>query len=375
MTPYTHGGDVLTARARFGGDVLDCSANLNPLGMPPAGQAAAAAAAADSARYPDPLCRALRAAIAAHDGVAPEQVLCGGGAAELIFRLAYALRPRRALITAPAFSEYEEALTAAGCAVTRHPLRRENRFDVDGGLLDVIAPGVELVFLCTPNNPTGAVYSEESLRKLAALAVEHDFFVVADEIYEKLVYDGAEHFSVASISQEVRDRTVTVNGFSKAYAMTGWRIGYAAARADVIKGIMAVQSQTTSATSAISQKAAVEALRGPQHDLEVMVEEFRRRKDYVVDRLNRIPGITCPDVKGAFYVYPDVQLYLGKSFGGRKIETAVELCQYLLDEALISTVPGEAYNVPGKIRISYSNSMENLEKALDRMEQALAALH
>ena len=375
MTPYTHGGDVLTARARFGGDVLDCSANLNPLGMPPAVQAAAAAAAADSARYPDPLCRALRAAIAAHDGVAPEQVLCGGGAAELIFRLAYALRPRRALITAPAFSEYEEALTAAGCAVTRHPLRRENRFDVDGGLLDVIAPGVELVFLCTPNNPTGAVYSEESLRKLAALAVEHDFFVVADEIYEKLVYDGAEHFSVASISQEVRDRTVTVNGFSKAYAMTGWRIGYAAARADVIKGIMAVQSQTTSATSAISQKAAVEALRGPQHDLEVMVEEFRRRKDYVVDRLNRIPGITCPDVKGAFYVYPDVQLYLGKSFGGRKIETAVELCQYLLDEALISTVPGEAYNVPGKIRISYSNSMENLEKALDRMEQALAALH
>lgn len=105
------------------------------------------------------------------------------------------------------------------------------------------------------------------------------------------------------------------------------------------------------------------------------MEEFKRRKDYVVDRLNKIPGITCPDVKGAFYVYPDVQPYLGKSFGGQKIETAVELCQYLLDEALISTVPGEAYNVPGKIRISYSNSMENLEKALDRMEQALAALH
>ena len=167
MTPYTHGGDVLTARARFGGDVLDCSANLNPLGMPPAVQAAAAAAAADSARYPDPLCRALRAAIAAHDGVAPEQVLCGGGAAELIFRLAYALRPRRALITAPAFSEYEEALTAAGCAVTRHPLRRENRFDVDGGLLDVIAPGVELVFLCTPNNPTGRLVDGALLRAAA----------------------------------------------------------------------------------------------------------------------------------------------------------------------------------------------------------------
>ena len=156
--------------------------------------------------------------------------------------------------------------------------------------------------------------------------------------------------------------------------MTGWRIGYAAARADVIKGIMAVQSQTTSATSAISQKAAVTALQGPQYDLRDMVAEFKQRKDYVVSRLNAMPGITCPDVKGAFYVYPDVGLYLGKHFGERNIETAVDLCQYLLDEALISTVPGEAYNVPGKIRISYSNSMENLKQALDRMEKALSCL-
>ena len=188
MTPYTHGGDVLTARARFGGDVLDCSANLNPLGMPPAVQAAAAAAAADSARYPDPLCRALRAAIAAHDGVAPEQVLCGGGAAELIFRLAYALRPRRALVTAPAFSEYEEALTAAGCAVTRHPLRRENRFDVDGGLLDVIAPGVELVFLCTPNNPTGRLVDGALLRAAAEQCRAVGAVLAVDECFLRLGY-------------------------------------------------------------------------------------------------------------------------------------------------------------------------------------------
>ena len=156
--------------------------------------------------------------------------------------------------------------------------------------------------------------------------------------------------------------------------MTGWRIGYAAARPDVIKGIMAVQSQTTSATSSISQKAAAAALRGPQHDMEVMVEEFKRRKNYVVKRLNGIPGIVCPDVKGAFYAYPDVQAYLGKSFGDRRIETAVDLCQYLLDEALVSTVPGEAYNVPGKIRISYSNSMENLKEALARLERGLSYL-
>ena len=154
MLPYTHGGDVLTAQARYGGPVLDCSANLNPLGMPPQVGEAAAAAAAQAAPYPDPLCRALRAAIAAHDGVVPEQVLCGSGAAELIFRLAYALKPRRALVTAPTFSEYEGALEQVGCAVTRHLLRRERNFDVDEGILEAIGPDTELVFLCSCAPPT-----------------------------------------------------------------------------------------------------------------------------------------------------------------------------------------------------------------------------
>lgn len=278
------------------------------------------------------------------------------------------------LLPIPCWVSYTEMIRLAGATPVFVPVRSDN-YELDLEAIEqAITPRTKAIIICTPNNPTGAVYSEESLRRLAQLAVEHDFFIVADEIYEKLVYDGAKHFSVASISKEVRDRTITVNGFSKAYAMTGWRIGYAAARPDVIKGIMAVQSQTTSATSAISQKAAVAALQGPQYDLHDMVAEFKKRKDYVVSRLNAIPGVTCPDVKGAFYVYPDVQPYLGKSFGDRKIENAVDLCQYLLDEALISTVPGEAYNVPGKIRISYSNSMANLEKALDRLEKALGDL-
>ncbi len=275
------------------------------------------------------------------------------------------------LLPIPCWISYTEMIRLAGATPVFVPVRQDNyELDLDA-IRAAITPRTKAIVICTPNNPTGAVYSEESLRELADLAVKHDFFIVADEIYEKMVYDGAKHFSVASISREVWERTITVNGFSKAYAMTGWRIGYAAARADVIKGIMAVQSQTTSATSAISQKAA---LQGSQHDMQVMVEEFKRRKDYVVQRLNAMEGIVCPDVKGAFYVYPDVQPYLGKRFGDKVIENAVDLCQYLLDEALISTVPGEAYNVPGKIRISYSNSMENLEKALDRLEHALVQL-
>lgn len=278
------------------------------------------------------------------------------------------------LLPIPCWVSYTEMIRLAGATPVFVPVRQDNyELDLDA-IRAAITPRTKAIVICTPNNPTGAVYSEESLRELADLAVKHDFFIVADEIYEKMVYDGAKHFSVASISREVWERTITVNGFSKSYAMTGWRIGYAAARADVIKGIMAVQSQTTSATSAISQKAALAALQGSQHDMQIMVEEFKRRKDYVVQRLNAVEGITCPDVKGAFYVYPDVQPYLGKRFGDKVIENAVDLCQYLLDEALISTVPGEAYNVPGKIRISYSNSMENLEKALDRLENALAQL-
>lgn len=215
------------------------------------------------------------------------------------------------LLPIPCWISYTEMIRLAGATPVFVPVRQDNyELDLDA-IRAAITPRTKAIVICTPNNPTGAVYSEESLRELADLAVKHDFFIVADEIYEKMVYDGAKHFSVASISREVWERTITVNGFSKAYAMTGWRIGYAAARADV---------------------------------------------------------------KGAFYVYPDVQPYLGKRFGDKVIENAVDLCQYLLDEALISTVPGEAYNVPGKIRISYSNSMENLEKALDRLEHALVQL-
>lgn len=278
------------------------------------------------------------------------------------------------LLPIPCWVSYTEMIRMAGAVPVFVPVR-EDDYELDLDAVEkAITPKTKAIIICTPNNPTGAVYSEESLRRLAGLAVKHDFFIVADEIYEKLVYDGARHFSVASVSKDVRDRTITVNGMSKAYAMTGWRIGYAAARSDVIKGITAVQSQTTTSAGTISQKASVAALEGPQHDLEKMVAEFKRRKDYVVARLNTMPGIACPGVKGAFYVYPDVRRCLGRSFGERRIETAVDLCEYLLDEALVAAVPGEAFHVPGNIRLSYSNSMENLEEALNRIEKALAAL-
>ena len=222
MLPYTHGGDVLTAQARYGGPVLDCSANLNPLGMPPQVGETAARAAAQASPYPDPLCRALRAAIAAHDGVAPEQVLCGGGAAELIFRLAFALRPRRALVTAPTFSEYEGALSAAGCAVTRHPLRRERNFDVDEGILEAIGPDTELVFLCTPNNPTGRLIDQELLLAAAEKCRGLGAVLAVDECFLPLSCGGP---GLAPWLEEYPN-LLLLRAFTKSYAMAGLRLGY-----------------------------------------------------------------------------------------------------------------------------------------------------
>lgn len=222
MLPYTHGGDVLTAQARYGGPVLDCSANLNPLGMPPQVGEAAARAAAQASPYPDPLCRALRAAIAAHDGVTPEQVLCGGGAAELIFRLAFALRPRRALVTAPTFSEYEGALSAAGCAVTRHLLRRERNFDVDEGILEAIGPDVELVFLCTPNNPTGRLIDQGLLLRIAEKCRGLGAVLAVDECFLPLACGGP---GLAPWLVEYPN-LLLLRAFTKSYAMAGLRLGY-----------------------------------------------------------------------------------------------------------------------------------------------------
>lgn len=278
------------------------------------------------------------------------------------------------LLPIPCWVSYTEMVTLAGATPVFVPVRQNNyELDLDA-IEQAITPLTKAIVICSPNNPTGAVYSEESLRCLARMAVAHDFFIISDEIYEKLIYDGAKHFSIASVSPEVRDRTITINGFSKAYAMTGWRIGYAAARSDIIKGIVKIQSQTTSCTNSIAQKAALAALEGPQNDITRMVSAFKKRRDYVHSRLNAMRGVVCPQSKGAFYFYPDIQSFFGTSSRGKSIESAVDLCQYLLEEALVATVPGEAFHLPGKLRISYSNSMENLEKAMDRIEYALNQL-
>ena len=240
---------------------------------------------------------------------------------------------------------------------------------------NAITPRTKLILLNSPNNPTGAVYSQASLEALGEIAEEKDLYVISDEVYEKLVYDGAEHVSIASVSGAMYERTVIVNGFSKAFAMTGWRLGYTASNLAISKACNAFQGHMTSCPVSFVQYAALKAFTDCGDAVEEMRRAFEQRRDYMHARLNAMPGIRCRKPQGAFYLMPDVRAYLGRSCGGRTIGTAEDLCNYLLDEAGVAAVFGEAFCMPGTVRFAYANSMENIRLGMDRMEAALKKLN
>ncbi len=241
-------------------------------------------------------------------------------------------------------------------------------------LREAITPRTRMVLINSPSNPSGAVYSRDEMVALGEVIVEHDLYVLGDEIYEKLIYDDAEHVSMATLSDELKARTIIVNGVSKTYAMTGWRIGYAAGPSDVIALMDKAQSQTISHPSSISQKAAVEALAGPQESVEQMRIEYDKRRRFVIDQLNAMEGVVCELPKGAFYAYPDVSAFFGRQGPNSLIKDGSDLCDYLLDEAGVACVPGVGFGTKPHLRLSYATSMENLQMALERMAQALERL-
>jgi len=277
------------------------------------------------------------------------------------------------MIPVPSWVSYSSMVSIAGATPVFIPSNADNSLDL-AGIEAAITPQTRAVIIGTPNNPSGAVYSEESLRALAELAVKHDFFIISDEIYEKLIYDGYRHFSIASISREVWERTVTVNGFSKGYAMTGWRVGYAAARKDIIKAMIKIQGQVTSCATSVAQKAALGALVGSQEATENMVKAFRERRDFVCSRLRKVPNVSFAEPYGAFYVLVDITHYLGKSYRGNVIGTSLELAEYLLNTACVAVVPGSAFGAEGTIRIAYAKSVDILSAGLDALEKALRML-
>ncbi len=253
--------------------------------------------------------------------------------------------------------------------------REEDGFNLEPEqLASLITSRTKAIILNYPSNPTGLAYGRKTLEAVAELAVKHDLIVISDEVYEKLLYDGAEHISIASISEEVKERTLLVNGISKSHAMTGWRIGYTAGPEKIIKAMTKIQGQSTSNPNSIAQWAAVEALNGPEDFLEPMLREFDKRRRYLVTELNETEGITCMMPRGAFYAFPNVSGILGRKGPDGVIKDSSELAMYLLEKARVALVPGSAFGKEGFLRISYATSMENIEEGLRRIRGALERL-
>jgi len=326
-------------------------------------------------------CAELRKAIAdkllRENGCAyqPDEICVCTGAKQAIFGAVMTICDEgdEVLIPVPSWVSYSAMVSIAGGVPVLVPSLPDCSLDLEK-IRSSVTGRTKAIIIGTPNNPSGAVYSEESLRALADLAIRHDFFIIADEIYEKLIYDGCRHYSVASFSGEAWERTITVNGLSKAYAMTGWRIGYAAARPDIIKAMIKLQGQVTSCANSIAQKAAAGALTGPQDETEAMVDAFRQRRDFACERLKKIPDISFVPPHGAFYILVDVSAYLGKKYNKKIIGNAAQLCEYLIDTAHVALVPGDDFGVKGYVRIAYAGSIEIISEALDEMEKALLAL-
>ena len=273
------------------------------------------------------------------------------------------------IIPAPFWVSYPEMVKMAGGVPKFLNTTEENDFKFSPEELEAaITPKTRALILNTPSNPTGMVYTEDVLRKIADIAVKHNIYVILDEIYEKLIYEG-EHISIATFGEEIKNLTIIVNGMAKAYAMTGWRIGYTASNAAVAKAMSNIQSHATSNPNSIAQAASVEALLGDQSSVDVMREEYIKRRDYMVERINSIDGISCRKPNGAFYIFMNVKELLGKERYGKVFNTASELCDDILERALVAMVPSEGFGIDGYVRLSYATSMENIKEGLDRIEK------
>ncbi len=305
------------------------------------------------------------------------QIIISSGAKSSLYHLIQAIinKGDEVIIPAPYWVTYPHAVSLANGKPVTIQAKEENGFLITPEQLEsAISPKTKAIILNNPCNPTGAVYKKIQLEALADIILEEDIFVIADEIYEKLVYEEAEFHSFASLGEEVKNKTVIINGVSKAYSMTGWRIGYAAGPAEIISAMNRIQGHTTSNACSISQKASLEALSGPQNTISKMASEFHRRRNYTLMRLKSIPGISCFESKGAFYLFPNVSSFFDKEFKNNQIRNSFGMAYYLLKESQVAIVPGGAFGAEGYIRISYATSMENLEEGMDRISKALSEL-
>ncbi len=304
----------------------------------------------------------------------PSQVVVAGGAKHCVYLALRALvNPGdEVILPAPYWVSYVELIRMMGGVPVIVTAQESAGFKITAQQLrNAVTDKTKAVILNNPSNPTGMVYNREELQSLADVCVEKDLYIIADEIYACLLYDGLKFTSVASLGEEVKKRTILINGVSKAYAMTGWRIGYAMAEPEVIKVMSNYLSHCAGSCCTISQAAAQAALNGPQNKIEEMRQAFEERRNYLVERMNQVEGVSCIKPEGAFYVMMNMEKLVGRSVRGQVIETCDDFSQAFLKYGLVATVPGTAFGAPNFVRWSYATSMENIQKGMDRLEAFL----
>lgn len=307
-----------------------------------------------------------------------EEVIVSCGAKHTLYNLAQAMfeEGMEVIIPAPYWVSYPDiVLLAGGTPVFVNTTEEEGFLLTAEKFEKAITKRTKAVILNYPSNPTGATYDLDTLEEIARVAVKHDIFVISDEIYEKILYTDIHHVSIASLNEKIKELTVVVNGLSKAYSMTGWRLGYAAGQKELISAMNNIQSQSTSNPTSFAQYGGIDALNGSQDEVIKMREEFKKRRDYIVRRLKMMRGVSCFNPAGAFYVFPKISFYYGKSFKGHTIKNSLDMSDYLLREGRVSVVPGAAFGADDYLRLSYATSMKNIEGGLSRIEEALEKLN
>jgi aspartate aminotransferase len=373
------------AMAAQGIDVVDFAAGEPDFDTPePIKAAAEAAIRAGFTKYTassgiDELKLAIVKKLEADHGLRYEksQILVSCGAKHTLYNIAEALFEAgdEVLIPAPFWVSYQDQVLLNDATPVLVRTREADGYAVTADILKAhITPRTKAIIVNSPCNPTGATYDRASLEGIAQVALAHDLAIISDEIYEKITYDGVRHVSIASLGREIAARTVVVNGVSKAYAMTGWRIGYAAGPKDVITAMANIQSQSTSNPTSISQKAAVAALNSGDTFPKLMVQEFDRRRRVIVECLNKISGVSCRMPTGAFYAFPNISGLFGRKHATGTIASASDLAAYLLQEAKVTVVPGEPFGSASHIRLSYATSLETITRGLDRIDAAIQKL-
>jgi aspartate aminotransferase len=305
------------------------------------------------------------------------QIVVSCGAKHSFFNLAQVLWDKgdEVLVPAPYWLSYPEMILLAG----GHPVivltSGKTGFKVTPEQIeDAVTSNTRALIINSPSNPTGSAYSRQELEQIAECALKHNLLIISDEIYEKIVFDGFEQISIASLGQEVQKNCVVINGMSKCYAMTGWRIGYLAAQPEIATQVVKLQSQSTSNPTSIAQAASIEALMGPQDTVARMVAEFTERRNILMELLTEIEGVGCYRPAGSFYTFPDFSAFYGKSFQGEKIQGSVDFARFLLQEAKVALVPGIAFGADNNVRLSFATSKEIIRKGMGRIAQAVAAL-